>query len=229
MAGHVKICGIRTGEALAASLEAGADMVGFVRFTRSPRHVGLDLGRELSEEARGRSARVLLLVDPDDRELDEAVLAIEPDIVQLHGRETPERVAAVAARTGRPVMKAVSVATVADLDRIAAYRGAAERILLDAKPGPGALLPGGNGVPFDWAILAGGRNLAGLDPGMRLVLSGGLDPDNVARAIAVSRLTAVDVSSGVERRPGEKDSARIAAFVQAARAALAGLDQRRVA
>lgn len=221
----VKICGLKTAEALDAALAAGADMVGFVRFARSPRHVALDVGRALSREAAGRALRVLLLVDPTDAELDEAVAAIEPDLVQLHGRESPERTAEVAARAGRPVMKALPVAEAADLDRIDRYRGSADRILLDAKPAPDAVLPGGNGVAFDWTLLASlGR------PDGRLVLSGGLSPRNVAEAIAVSGLAAVDVSSGVESGPGIKDPAKIAAFVEAARAAFAARDQdRRVA
>lgn len=221
----VKICGLKTAEALDAALAAGADMVGFVRFARSPRHVALDVGRALSREAAGRALRVLLLVDPTDAELDEAVAAIEPDLVQLHGRESPERTAEVAARAGCPVMKALPVADAADLDRIDRYRGSADRILLDAKPPPDAVLPGGNGIAFDWTLLASlGR------PDGRLVLSGGLSPRNVAEAIAVSGLAAVDVSSGVESRPGIKDPAKIAAFVEAARAAFAARDQdRRVA
>lgn len=222
----VKICGLTTPEALEAALAAGADMVGFVRFPRSPRHVGLEAGRALSLAAAGRASRVLLLVDPADAELDEAVAAIEPDLIQLHGRETPERAAAIRARTGLPVMKALAVAEAADLAHIGLYRESAERILLDAKPPKGAALPGGNGVPFDWRLLAGLADA----PGPALMLSGGLAPDNVAEAIAVSGLSAVDVSSGVESAPGIKDISKIAAFVEAARAAFAARDKdRRVA
>ena len=215
MTSLVKICGLSTPGTLDAALSAGADLVGFVRFPRSPRHVGLRLAHALSGQARGRAGRVLLVVDATDAELDEAVAAIEPDLVQLHGSETPERVAAVRSRTGRPVIKAVGVATGTDLERIAAYRGIADRVLLDARPPSEAALPGGNGVRFDWSLLDG------LDPGRDVMLSGGLDPDNVAAAIAATGVAAVDVSSGVERAPGEKDPDRIAAFVTAARTAFA--------
>lgn len=209
----VKICGLRTLDTLAAALAAGADMVGFVRHAPSPRHVDLDLARSLSAAAVRRATRVLLLVDPDDATLDEALAAIEPDLLQLHGAETPGRVAAIRARTGLPVMKALGVAGRDDLDRVAAFRGLADRVLLDAKAPPGAALPGGNGVPFDWSLLDR------LDPGPDLMLSGGLTPGNVGRAIAETGMQAVDVSSGVESRPGEKDPGRIAAFIQAAHAA----------
>ncbi len=211
----VKICGLSTAGTLEAALSAGADLVGFVRFPRSPRHVELDVAHTLSGQARGRAARVLLVVDATDAELDGAVAAIRPELIQLHGSETPERAAAIRSRTGRPVIKAVGVATRADLARVAIYRGVADRVLLDARPAPGAVLPGGNGVPFDWSLLAE------LDGGPDIMLSGGLDPENVAAAIAATGVGAVDVSSGVERAPGQKDPDRIAAFVTAARAAFA--------
>ncbi len=210
----IKICGLSTAATLEAALDARADMVGFVRFPRSPRHVSLETGAALSRRAAGRALRVVLLVDPDDAALDEAMAAIGPDWVQLHGDETPDRVLAVRARTGRPVMKAVGVGGPADLGRAAAYRAVADRVLLDAKPPRGAVLPGGNGVAFDWSLLAA------LDPGPDIMLSGGLDPENVAAAIAATGVRAVDVSSGVESRPGEKEPDRIAAFVAAARAGL---------
>ena len=200
----IKICGLSTPAALDAALEAGADMIGLVRFPRSPRHVDLTTGAALSTHAKGRALRALLLVDPTDAELDEAVAALDPDLVQLHGRETPERVAAIRGRTGRPVMKAVGIGGPDDLRALDAYTGAADRLLLDAKPPAGAALPGGNGVPFDWSLLAG------LDRDRALMLSGGLGPGNVAEAIARTGLGAVDVSSGVEVRPGEKDPDRIA-------------------
>lgn len=216
----VKICGLSTPETLKAALDAGADMVGFVRFARSPRHVELEAGRDLSRLAAGHALRVLLLVDPDDGELDEAVAALAPELIQLHGHETPDRTAAIRARTGRPVMKAIAVGEAADLARVAPYRAVADRILLDAKPPKEALLPGGNGLAFDWTLLSG------LAPPRDHVLSGGLTPLNVAEAIAVSRLSAVDVSSGVESTPGVKDIEKIAAFVKAARAAFAAQDRR---
>jgi phosphoribosylanthranilate isomerase len=212
----VKICGINSHEALDAALAAGADMVGLVRFERSPRHLGLEQARALSARARGKALRVVLVVDADDGALGEIVDASDPDLLQLHGSETPERVADIRARFGWPVMKAVGIASAGDLAAIEAYQGVADRLLLDAKPPAEAeALPGGNGVPFDW------RLIAGLDAAKPVMLSGGLDSENVAAAIALTGVQAVDVSSGVERRPGEKDSERIKAFVRAARAAFA--------
>jgi phosphoribosylanthranilate isomerase len=232
----IKICGLSTPDTLDAALDAGADMVGFVRFPKSPRHVELDAGHALSARAEGRAARVLLLVDPDDAELDAAVSALSPDLIQLHGAETPERVTAVRTRTGRPVVKAVSIAERGDLARIDAYRNRADLVLLDAKPPPGAMLPGGNGTRFDWTLLEGlaraplcvGLGVSGpeLDPARGLVLSGGLTPENVGEAVRVSGLAAVDVSSGVETGPGVKDPARIRAFVEAARSAFAAASRR---
>jgi phosphoribosylanthranilate isomerase len=217
----IKICGLSTPETLTAALDAGADLVGFVRFPRSPRHVGLDVGRRLSAQAKGRAARAALVVDPDDGELAAVVEAIDPDLIQLHGRETPERVAAIRARFGRPVMKAVGLAVRADLAAVDLYRAVADRLLLDAKPPrtPEAL-PGGNGLSFDW------RLLAGLDPRLPFMLSGGLTAETVGAAVALTGVRAVDVSSGVESRPGEKDPARIEAFVRAARAAFAAAEQK---
>jgi phosphoribosylanthranilate isomerase len=216
----VKICGLSTPETLDAALLTGADLVGFVRFPRSPRHLELDVGRALSAQAEGRAERVLLLVDPSDGDLNEAVAAIRPDIIQLHGAETPDRVAAIRARAGRPVMKALGVAEASDLAALPAYLDAADRILLDAKPLGGASLPGGNGRAFDWSLLAG------LDPGLPLMLSGGLHAGNVTDAIRATGVRAVDVSSGVETAPGRKDPAKIAAFVEAARAGFAARSER---
>ncbi|QFU17940.1 phosphoribosylanthranilate isomerase [Microvirga thermotolerans] len=215
--GLIKICGISTPEALEAALDAGADLVGFVRFPKSPRHVELDRGRDLARQARGRAQRVVLLVDPDDAALAEAVEAFDPDMIQLHGSESPDRVREIRDRFGRPVLKAVGIAEEADLAALARYAEAADRLLLDAKPPrtPGAL-PGGNGLSFDW------RLLAALDPSVSYMLSGGLTPANVAEAIRLTGAGAVDVSSGVESAPGVKDRARIEAFVRAARAAYAG-------
>jgi phosphoribosylanthranilate isomerase len=212
----VKICGLSTPETVDAALSAGADWVGFVRFSRSPRHVSLDLGRELSSQAKGRALRVVLLVDADDGDIGEAVEGLDPDLLQLHGHETPERVAAIRATFGRPVMKAIGISEAADLFDLAAYIGAADHLLLDAKPPRSAdALPGGNGLSFDW------RLLVGLDPRLSFMLSGGLNPGNVAEAIRLTGSKAVDVSSGVEVKPGVKDPARIEAFVKAARAAFA--------
>jgi len=213
----VKICGLSTPEALDAALQAGADMIGLVRFPKSPRHVGLEEGRALSERARGKALRVALVVDPSDAELEAVVAALDPDLIQLHGAETPERVSAIRTRFGRPVMKAVGIADPADLAEIERYMGIADRVLLDAKPPRSAgALPGGNGLAFDW------RLVAGLDPATPFMLSGGLSPETVAVAIERTGARAVDVSSGVETRPGQKSPDKIAAFVKAARAAWAG-------
>ena len=216
----VKICGLNSLAALDAALQAGADLVGFVRYPRSPRHLTLDEGRELSARAKGKAVRVALTVDADDEELVNILEALDPDLLQLHGEETPERVAEVRSRFGRAVMKAVGIAEKADLGRLAAYAEIADRILLDAKPPKTAeALPGGNGLSFDW------RLVAGLDPKLSFMLSGGLAPENVAAAIGLTGARALDVSSGVERAPGEKDPERIEAFVRAARAAWADLDK----
>jgi phosphoribosylanthranilate isomerase len=210
----VKICGLNSHEALDAALSVGADLVGFVRYPRSPRHVSLDEGRALSARAKGKALRVALTVDADDRELEDIVAAIDPDILQLHGEEPRERVAEVRARFQRPVMKAVGIAEEGDLTRLADYAAIADRLLLDAKPPRTAeALPGGNGLAFDW------RLVARLDPGLPFMLSGGLVPDNVAAAIELTGARAIDVSSGVERSPGEKDPEKIERFVRAARAA----------
>lgn len=214
MAREIKICGLRTPDALDAALGAGADLVGFVRYPRSPRHVELDGARALSEQARGRALRAVLVVDADDAELDAIVAALAPDLIQLHGEETPERVAAIRRRTGLPVMKALGIAEAADLAQIARYADAADRFLLDARPPKDAgALPGGNGRAFDWTLLTGLENRTAF------MLSGGLSPENVSEAIAATGAGAVDVSSGVETRPGQKDPERIEAFVRAARAA----------
>jgi phosphoribosylanthranilate isomerase len=211
----VKICGLSTPETLDAALGAGADMVGFVRFPKSPRHVSLNLGHRLSLQAKGRAQRVVLLVNPGDEDIAQAIEAINPDLIQLHGSENPTRVAEIRSMVKRPVMKALGVAEPSDLQALSPYAGA-DRILLDAKPPRTAgALPGGNGVSFDW------RLLDGLDRKVSFMLSGGLDPDNVAEAIRLTKTQAVDVSSGVESGPGLKDPARIEAFIRAARTAFA--------
>lgn len=211
----VKICGLKTAETVAAALEAGADMIGFVFFPRSPRNVTIDEAARLAAPARGRAAVVALTVDADDAAIDAIAAGLRPDLLQLHGAETPERVAAIRRRTGVPVMKAIRVAEAADLAPVAAYAEVADRLLFDAKPPPGLVgaLPGGNGLAFDW------RLIRDLDPGRPAMLSGGLDPDNVARALAMTGIGAVDVSSGVESAPGVKDPDQIRAFLRAARSA----------
>jgi phosphoribosylanthranilate isomerase len=211
----VKICGLKTPEALDATIAAGADMAGFVVFPPSPRHVDLTLGRTLAAQAKGRLQRVALTVDADDALLAEIVETLAPDLLQLHGKETPERVAAVRARFGRPVIKALAVAEAADLAAVPAYAAVADRILFDARAPKDATRPGGLGKAFDWRLL---RNL---QPGLPFMLSGGLDAGNVAEALRITSAPAVDVSSGVERTPGQKDPEKIVDFVQAARAAVA--------
>ncbi|MDP4003569.1 phosphoribosylanthranilate isomerase [Methylobacterium sp. NEAU K] len=209
---RIKICGLSTAATLAAALDAGVDWIGLVHFPRSPRHVDFARAAALSALARGRAQRVVLLVDPDDALVTAAIESADPDLIQLHGHESPARVAAVRALAKRPVMKALGVETRADLESVPAYAAVADRILLDAKAPPEAALPGGNGRCFDWTILTG----ADLPPGT--MLSGGLDAGNVGAALARTGLGAVDVSSGVESAPGVKDPDRIAAFVAAVRA-----------
>jgi len=203
-----KICGVNTRAALDAAVAGGARWVGFVFFPRSPRHVTFAQAAELSALLPPAVTAVGLVVDPDDAMLAELTAAVPLGLLQLHGGETPERVAAIRALAGLPVMKAVKVATAADLDPVPAYAAVADRILFDAKAPPG-LLPGGNALSFDWTILAG-RTWPG--PWM---LSGGLTPENVSEAVRTTGATAVDVSSGVESAPGTKDPARVAAFLRA--------------
>ena len=207
----IKICGLSTEATLDAALAAGADRVGFVFFPKSPRHLSLARAAALSVRTGGRAAVVALCVDADDAELAGIVAAAAPDLLQLHGRESPERVAAIRARFGRPVIKALGIAARADLAAVAAYAGSADEILFDAKPPTTSDLPGGNGLRFDWTILAA------LDLPVPFMLSGGLDPGNVGEAVAMTRPDAVDVSSGVETAPGVKDPDKIRAFVRAAR------------
>lgn len=209
----VKICGLRTTETIDAAIEAGADMLGFVFFRKSPRNVPYGDAGLLHKHVAGRARTVALVVDASDGELDAIMEALRPDMFQFHGEEDPSRVAEVRARYEIPVMKAIGVSTAADIRRHEAYRFVSDRVLFDAKAPVGAAHPGGNGQTFDWTLLAG------LDVGKPMMLSGGLDPTNVARAIAVTGAPGVDVSSGVESAPGEKDPRRIAAFIAAARAA----------
>ncbi|QEN89278.1 phosphoribosylanthranilate isomerase [Labrys sp. KNU-23] len=211
----IKICGLSTPETLEAALAAGADMVGFVFFEKSPRHIDDDLAARLGAQVSGRARKTALSVDADDARLDAIVAALAPDGLQLHGKESPERVAAVKARYGLPVLKAIGVSDAADLERAVAYRGVADWLLLDAKPPKDAAHPGGNGVTFDWTLLKH------LDRTLPFMLSGGLDPANVAEAIRISTPDGVDVSSGVEDRPGVKNPDKIRAFVETARQAYA--------
>ena len=213
----VKICGLSTAETLDVALEVGADAVGFVFFPPSPRHLGYDAARALAARVKGRAAKVALSVDADDATFAAIVDALRPDALQLHGKEAPGRVRAIKQRFGLPVMKAIPVETRADLAAVDAYVGVADRLLFDARAPREATRPGGLGKSFDW------RLLENLDPGVPFMLSGGLDACNVAEALRITRARAVDVSSGVERAPGEKDPDKIRAFVRAARAAEAEL------
>jgi phosphoribosylanthranilate isomerase len=207
----VKICGVRTPDIIETAAEEGADYVGLVFYERSPRYLALEEASALAQTARGRIAAVAVLVDPDDALIDRVIEAVRPDLLQLHGNETPERVATIRARTRLPVMKAVAVAEAADVALAGAYAASADQILFDAKAAPGAALPGGNGLPFDWLALKG---LA-----VPFALSGGLTPDTVGAAIKLTGATLVDVSSGVERAPGEKDAELVRRFIRAAKAA----------
>lgn len=212
----IKICGLSTRATLDAAVDAGASHVGFIFFEKSPRHVAPETARLLAARARaGGAAPVAVTVDADDAALDMIIETMRPAMLQLHGGETPERVAAVKARHGLPVMKALAVSEAADLEKLAPYRGIADRFLLDARPPKGSELPGGNGVSFDWSLLSA------LDGDVGYMLSGGLDATNVGRALAIADPPGIDVSSGVERALGIKDIGRITAFVDAVRAARA--------
>ncbi len=211
MSVSVKICGLSDRAALDAAVAAGARYVGFVFFAKSPRAVTVEQAATLAIEVPPGIAKVALVVDVDDATLDEIVAGVPLDMLQLHGRETPERVAEIRARHGLPVMKAVGVASEADLPMLDAYAAVADQILVDAKAPKGAALPGGNGLAFDWRLIAGRRWPV---PWM---LAGGLTPDNLAEAVAKTGARQVDVSSGVESAPGVKDEARIRAFLDAAR------------
>lgn len=208
----VKICGLSTRETLEVALDAGADMVGFVFFPPSPRHLSLEAGRDLGRQVKRRALKVALTVDADDATLDDIVDALSPDILQLHGKESAARLRDIRQRFGRPVMKAVPVATAADLAVLPGYAAVADRILFDARAPKDATRPGGLGAPFDWHLLEN------LDLELPYMVSGGLHADNVAEALRVTRAGGVDVSSGVESAPGVKDPEMIKAFIRACRA-----------
>ncbi len=207
---RVKICGVRTADDIRAAAAAGAAYVGLNFFPRSPRHVTPDAARALALAAPEGLCKVALTVDADDATLDAIVEAVPLDMLQLHGAETPARVAEIRARYGLPVMKALGVADEGDLAGLLEMSLAADQILIDARPPKGAALPGGNGVTFDWRLVGQRR---WLKPWM---LAGGLTPANVAEAIRLTNARQVDVSSGVESAPGVKDPAKIAAFARAA-------------
>ncbi|MCB1343547.1 MAG: phosphoribosylanthranilate isomerase [Pseudooceanicola sp.] len=206
---RIKFCGLSRPADVAAAVAAGAGYVGFVFFARSPRNVSVEAARALALTVPPGVAKVALTVDAADDVLDAITGAVPLDVLQLHGRESPERVVAVRQRYGLPVMKAVGVAEEADLSGLETYGGVADQLLVDARPPKGAALPGGNGLAFDWRLIAGRRWPV---PWM---LAGGLTPDNVAEAVRVTGARQVDVSSGVESAPGVKDATRIAAFAAA--------------
>ena len=215
----VKICGLKTPEALDVALEAGADQVGFVFFAPSPRNLGHGAARALGERVKGRAGKVALTVDATDDMLSEIIDVLRPDMLQLHGTETPERVVTVRTRFGLPVMKALPIEDRASLSPIRLYAKVVDKILFDARAPREATRPGGLGKPFDW------RLLQDVDAGVPFMLSGGLDVGNVADALAITRAPGVDVSSGVESSPGVKDADKIRAFVRAARQADAALNR----
>ena len=208
----VKICGLATLDDVRACADAGANYMGLVFFEKSPRNITIPAARELALAAPLGLAKVALVVNPSDAELDAIIATVPLDMVQLHGRETPERVAEVKARFGLPVMKAVGIADGDDLPKLESYFGVADQILVDAKPPKGGELPGGNGLSFDWRLLAGRRWPC---PWM---LAGGLTPENVAQAVKMTGAKQVDVSSGVEDAPGQKNAELIQKFVQSSRA-----------
>lgn len=208
----IKICGIKTEAILDAAIEAGTDMVGFVHFPRSPRHLDIDTIGELISLTRGRAESCVLLVNPDNT-LVAQVAALGPDWIQLHGPETPHRVEAIRDEAGIAIMKVCSIGSAADVEHVAAFAEVADRLMLDTKPPKGADRPGGTGEPFDWTLLKA------LDPELPFILAGGLTPSTVAGAIGQVKPMGVDVSSGVESAPGVKDAALIRAFITAARSA----------
>ena len=208
----VKICGLATVDDVRACADAGANYMGLVFFEKSPRNITIPAARELALAAPLGLAKVALVVNPSDAELDAITASVPLDMVQLHGRETPERVAVVKARYGLPVMKAVGIADGDDLPKLESYFGVADQILVDAKPPKGGELPGGNGLSFDWRLIAGRRWPC---PWM---LAGGLTPENGAEAVKMTGAKQVDVSSGVEAAPGQKNAELIQKFVQNSRA-----------
>ena len=221
----IKICGLSTQADIATAMAGGASMIGLVFFAKSPRNVTLDQAEKLAASARLDGHRrieiVALMVNPDDDELAAIVTRIRPDIVQLHGTEPASRVAEIKLTHGVEVMKALGVREAADLSGLKPYASVADRLLIDAKPPKNSVLPGGNGLTFDWSILD--ALTARMCGGLPVMLSGGLNPDNVARAVALSKrhpvISGIDVSSGVETSPGIKDKGLIEIFLQRTKAA----------
>ena len=214
MSVEVKICGLSTPETVDAAVAAGAELIGLVFFPKSPRNVSLEQARQLADRARGRAKIVTLVVDADDALLRAIAATVDPDLIQAHGAETPERIAEIGRITGKPVIKAIRVKDQSDIAAAADYSTVASLILYDAKAPEtlGNALPGGNGHAFDWGLLEGERRPA-------FMLAGGLNPENVAEAIRVTGAPVVDVSSGVESAPGIKDIGLIRKFIEAAKSA----------
>lgn len=209
----VKICGLSKRDTLEVALDAGADMVGFVFFEASPRHVDLGAARELGRQVKGRAVKVALTVDADDATLENCIEALQPGLLQLHGSESVARVRDIKQKFGLPVMKAIPVGIAADLAGLPGYAAVSDRILFDARAPKDATRPGGLGVPFDWHLLENVK----LD--VPFMVSGGLTIGNVAEAVSITHAGGVDISSGVERAPGVKDPDMIRAFIRAAREA----------
>lgn len=210
MSARAKICGLSTPETVKAAFDGGATFLGFVFFDRSPRNLTPDAAARLVEPVRGRGVKtVAVTVDPDDALIDRLMATMKPDLIQVHGKETPSRVSEIAARAGAGVIKAFSVSAASDIDQAGAFETVVEHLMFDARPVEGSALPGGTGARFDWGLLAGRRF------SRPHFLAGGLDPWNVAEAIDASGAPLVDVSSGVERGPGLKDPALITAFLDA--------------
>lgn len=211
----IKICGLKTSEAVDRAVDRGATHVGFIFFEKSPRNIEPDLAGALADHVRGRAKVVAVTVDADTDELDEIVDLLKPDILQLHGKESPERLLMLKALYGLPIIKAFSIREPEDLKRIEPYIGVADRFLFDAKPPSDSELPGGNGIPFDWRVLRT------LDGSVDYMLSGGLNKDNIAAALRETGARGIDVSSGVESAPGVKDVAMIDEFFAAVKRASA--------
>jgi len=209
---RVKICGVKTPEMVNVAVDAGADYLGFVFFEKSPRNISYAQAAKLAATVAPGICKTALVVDPSDAMLDALLDEVAIDMIQLHGKETPQRVAEIKSRTGLPVMKAIGIADQSDLPKISDYSDVADQLLIDAKPPKDGDLPGGNGLSFDWRLLSGRRWAV---PWM---LAGGLTADNVVQAADLTGAVQVDVSSGVESAPGEKSAALIEAFIKAARA-----------
>jgi phosphoribosylanthranilate isomerase len=206
-----KICGISTPEAVSAAADGGAGWLGFMFFARSPRNLAPDAAARLAQQVRGQAKIVAVLVDPDDGEVDRVAQVLKPDLIQLHGAETPARARAIGVRAGAGIIKALPVSEASDLARAGEYESVVEHLMFEGRPAPDADRPGGGGQAFDWTLLAG-RSFQ-----RPWFLAGGLDPWNLSEAVQQSGAPLVDVSSGVERGPGLKDPALIRAFLDAAK------------